>query len=376
MKNILIMACALLIAAGGMSMKHLQLTKAPKESEFPEIAWNGEQVAVAWMDGRDGNQEIYVNTAEVDAGKKGDEVRITNSKNWDDRPNLTWTGAEFGLTYVHEHKTKFDLLFRTLDKNGKPALGPRKIVKNAWLGKDTDIAWTGAGYGIIYSSFQGGSKTSQITFQYVDRKGNTQGNPVSLTSGPGVKVPADILRAGTDFVVVYLDAAEKNVYFLKIDPFGNPKGEKLQLNLPDTECGMPAAATKNGKTLVSWPQNTAEGQQVMAAMVLPTGEKLKPPEPVTDPGAKRPSVEVAAGGEGFGLAYIENKEGKRTLFFICIDDKLNKTSELVRMAKPRQVQMLCNKLSMCSTDKGYVIAWVDKGRKINTEVILSSAVPE
>ncbi|MFO8057469.1 MAG: hypothetical protein R6V10_09250 [bacterium] len=376
MKNLLALAGVLVIMAGGVSMQHLRLTEAPKESEFPEICWNGERVAVAWMDGRDGNQEIYLNTADMDTKSKGEETRLTESANWDDRPNLTWTGKEFGLTYIHERKTKFDLIFHTLDKEGKPSRGPVKIVKNGWLGKDTDIAWTGAGYGIIYSKFQGSTETSQIVFQYVDRKGRKQGDPVTLTSNSNLKVPADILRAGTDFVVVYLDETEKNVYFMKIDPFGNPKGEKVQLNLPDTDCKMPSAATKEEKTLVSWPQQTAKGQQVMVSLVLPTGKRTKPPEPVTEPGAERPSVEVAEGKGGFGLTYIENQDKKRTLFFVSLDAKANKTTEPTRLAKPRKIQVLCNKLSMTSTGDGYVIAWVDKGARMNTEVILSKAVME
>lgn len=376
MKNLIILGCMLAVMAGGVSMKHLQLTKAPKESEFPEIAWNGEKVAVAWMDGRDGNQEIYVNMADVASGSKGQVKRITDSANWDDRPDLTWTGAEFGLTYIHERKTNFDLIFQRLNENGSPAGGPQKIVANASLGKYSAIAWTGAGYGIIYSKFSGGSDTSQIVFQYVDRKGRNQGEPVSLTSGSGVKVPAEIIRSGTDFVVVYFNETEKNVYFMKIDPFGNPKGENLQLNLADTECGMPAAANKAGKTLVSWPQKTESGEQVMVALVTPEGKKLRPPEPVTEPGAERPSVEVAEGADGFGLAYIEMQDGKRALFFMALDDDAKQALEPVRMAQPREVKVFCNKLSMVSTGDGYVVAWVDKGAGVNTEVILSKAVLE
>ena len=371
-KYTLALVLTLLAAAvmAGPAIDHLQLTTEDRESEFPTIVFNGNDMGVAWMDGRDGNQEIYFRTANLDNKSRGPERRITSTANWDDRPRLCWTGSEFGLSWIYESRSKFNLMFATLDYSGSLKKGPTKLVNQAHLGKDTAICWTGSGYGVISSQYAGG-QVADLVYRFIDANGRVQGDAVTITGGPGVKVPAALLKSGTDFFVVYLNSDTGNVRILSIDPFGRPRGEARQLNVAGSECKEPVAVVGKKSMMVAWSQLTSEGTQVIVAPLDSLGNQSRAPFPLTTPGNARPTVALATGRDGFGTAWIELSDEGRMLFFQELNKQGVQVGDPVRLSKPRPVRVMSNELDMAADSSGYVIAWVDVAPPMNSEVILS-----
>ncbi len=370
MKKTAIIIIALFIIGGTPDLHHLQVTSADRESEFPCLAWTGTEFGVAWMDGREGNQEIYFRSAEVGTKGLGPETRLTHSGTWDVHPNLCWTGSEFGLSWIHETNYGFDLFFMKISAAGAPAGKTSTIIKKGSLGKDTAIMSTGNGFGVITTEF-GGESQGNLTFRYLDAEGNSQGPPARLTMGAGTKVVGSLIKAGSDFGVFYLNASDDSVWFLAIDALGNPKGSPSRLSLEGVSAGVPAAAF-NGKSYAAvWPQKIENGQQVMAASVGTRGEVLRDPAPLTTPGADRPSVAAAAGPNGFGAAWIEVNAAGRTLYFRSMDGTAKANAPVTRVSQPRPSAIIDNEISMSADGTGYVIGWSDVAREGNTEIILS-----
>ncbi len=166
MRKTILIAIVLCLFAAAPEVRHMQLTKSEGESEFPAMAFNGSEIGIAWMDGRDGNQEIYTATANLDAKTSSSARRITSSAEWDDNPELAWTGSEFGLVWVHERKSKFDLMFRTLDARASAKGSARRLLANKLIGKDTSVCWTGAGYGVVSSEFNGAGQ-ADLVFRFL-----------------------------------------------------------------------------------------------------------------------------------------------------------------------------------------------------------------
>jgi len=371
MKKLGLLALALAIVAAAPNVKHLQLTNANLESEFPSIVWNGTQLGTAWMDGRDGNQEIYFRTSDVETGFLGPEVRLTNSETWDDNPELTWTGSEFAISWIHESKTKFDLMFQRLDASGKPKGPAKALIRQQMLDKNTAICWTGAGFGVVASEFRGGPGQADLTYRFLDESGNQQGPATDLATEPGIKVPAAMLRSGSDFAVIYLNAATATVHMLRINPFGNAYGPATTVNLPGAACGMPAAANNSTAMIVAWPQKAATGSQIIVTILGPGGEVLAVPSPVTAVGPSRPAVAAAASRDTFGVAWIEITDEGRTLFFQQLDLNGRPAAPPLRLSKPRPIKVMSNSLALTTNPVGYVINWVDLVPPMNTELILS-----
>jgi hypothetical protein len=369
-KSLLVITVLFLIAASPVA-KHSRFTNADFESEFPSIVWNGSMLGVTWMDGRDGNQEVYFRTNDMSTGAPGRETRVTSSADWDDHPKLCWTGSEFGLSWIHESKNKFSLMFRRMDASGGTLGSAKTLIRGAHLGKDTVITSTGAGYGIITSEFKGSTGVSDLVFRYIDETGKQQGDAVTITSGPGVKTPANMVVLGSDFGLFYLNASNDSVNFQKIDPFGNPRGSALQLNLPGTKCGVPVAATNGKLTVAVWPQNVESGQEIMVALLDGNGNLSQAPFSLTTPGTNRPNVAVASGPRGFGVAWMGINDEGRALYFKGLGLNGHPNSEEVRLSKPSVPRLISNSLDMTTDHTGYVIAWTDVAPPANSEIILS-----
>ena len=371
MKRLVLLALALVIVAAAPNVKHLQLTKAEMESEFPSIVWNGTQLGLAWMDGRDGNQEIYFRTADVETGTLGPEPRLTSSETWDDNPELAWTGSEFAISWIHESKTKFDLMFQRIDPSGKPKGPAKPLIRQAMLEKNTAVCWTGAGFGVVAAEFRGGPGQADLTYRFLDDAGNPQGAATALATAPGIKVPAALLRNGSDFALIYQNMTTATVHLLRINPFGAPAGAATTVNLPGASCGMPAAANNGSTMIVAWPQKAADGSQVIVTILGSGGEVISVPTPVTTPGPSRPAVAVAATRDGFAVSWIEITDEGRTLFYQALDLTGKPIDAPLRLSKPRPIKVMGNSLAMATDPVGYVIAWVDMIPPMNTEIILS-----
>jgi hypothetical protein len=323
------------------------------------------------MDGREGNQEIYVRTADMNTQAKGAEFRITNSETFDDNPSLCWTGGEFAVAWIHESKSKFDLMFQKLDAQGKPRGNPGAIVRQAMLGKDTVLAWTGAGYGLVDTEYMGDVGQGDLVFRYLDDTGKLTGSPVTLAAEPGNKIAVAMLRAGSDFMLFYFNETSRSVHHVMLDPFGQPRGAPAQMNDPGTVCGLPAAAFNGSFFVAAWPQETGAVKDIMVKLVGSSGIDLGTPYPITTPDQDRTAVTVAAGPNGFGTAWIGFSEEGRALFFRALDRDGKPLSEPIRLSKPRQIKKVGSKISMEPDNAGYVIAWVDVAPPMNTEIILS-----
>jgi hypothetical protein len=371
MKRAMLVILMMFLVAQAPEVKHLQVTLAERESDFPNLAWNGSRLGAAWMDGREGNFEIYFRMVDMNTKTMGPESRLTNSVTWDDHPRLCWTGSEFGLTWIHEKKTKFNLMFRKLDAQGNPMGQVRTVVNQAMMGKETAICWSGAGYGIAATEFKGGAGQGEIVFRYLDENGSPLGAPETIAGGPGIKIPAQMLRTSSDFMLFYHDTSYDTAHFLRLDPFGRPRGAPIQLNQPGTRAGLPAAAFNGSLFLAVWPETNEAGRDIMVTLISPTGEVLGTPYPVTTPDVDRPSVALAAGPKGFGMAWIEITEEGRTLFFRALDNTGKPLDKPFRLSKPRPVKIMTNRVSIEADNAGYVIAWVDVSPPMNTEVILS-----
>lgn len=371
MKKMILALLLFALMAAAPAVKHLQLTSYALESEFPSIAWTGSKLGVAWMDGRSGNLEIFFTTADMNAGSVGAATRITHTETWDDRPEVVWTGSDFGMTWIWERKTKFDLKFITLSSEGRPKGKPRNLITQGWLGKETGLCWTGAGYGIVYTKFQGSLTQGDLFFMYLNESGAKQGSVVTLSTAPGIKSVGALVRMGTEFGLFYRHAPKNDIFLLKLDPFGNPRGVPIQLNLHGTSCGLPTAAANGDVIVAAWTQKASSGDQVMVRALSIQGTPVGAPAPITAPGPSRPAVAMEAGPEGFGIAWIELIQGARALHFAKLDSRGQLAYGPLRLSKPTMVRIMSHRLDMGRDNNGFVIAWVDLVPPMNTEIVLS-----
>ncbi len=149
---------------GGLLGGVERITNAPQHSVRPDIEWADGEWGLSWADARSNTQTLYeVYLARLDgSGAKIDppgDVRVTCCNvdgNGTDRywNALSWTGEEYGLSYVDEVNTfrgRGEVFFQRIDALGQLIGDPLWVSRNALdLSDEVDMAWNGREYALVW----------------------------------------------------------------------------------------------------------------------------------------------------------------------------------------------------------------------------------
>jgi hypothetical protein len=68
----------------------------------PSLVDSGSTVGLAWIDERDGNREVYAALLTSAGARVSGDVRLTNNPGSSSRPQILWTGGEFGVFFADD----------------------------------------------------------------------------------------------------------------------------------------------------------------------------------------------------------------------------------------------------------------------------------
>ena len=98
-------------SSGAKLGSDLRVTSDASSSSYPSLAWTGSEFGVSWSDNRDGNWEIYFARVSSSGSKLGDDLRVTSAAGWSEYPSLSWTGSEFGLSWMDNRDGNAEIYF-------------------------------------------------------------------------------------------------------------------------------------------------------------------------------------------------------------------------------------------------------------------------
>jgi hypothetical protein len=94
------------------------------ESKYPDIAINGEQVALTWFDARDGNTEVYLLATRSSALRDGlidaRARRVTQTPAESIGAYVAWNGDRIGLAWSDAAMGQHEVYFQPFDAGGAP----------------------------------------------------------------------------------------------------------------------------------------------------------------------------------------------------------------------------------------------------------------
>ena len=360
---------------------NFRATNAKLESDYPSLAWTGKSLGLAWMDGRDGNEEIYFRLVNPATRKLGPEVRLTDSANWDYQPQLVWTGAEFGLLWVHERKEKRDLLFVRLSDSGAKLGAPIRILNQGMIEKATRLAWTGRRYGVVWSDYRPGN--AELFFRPLDPFGQPSGAEARVSEGAGLSEPGALLWTGSNFALAYLDRREGSlqVYFVRLAESGGRLGPEQRLSSGGSDCTLPSLAWNGSALAAVWTERQGIHHQVMAAIIESAGEDTRAPSVLTTDSSDKIQAAVAVGASGFGISFWARSGTNRVLHFLSLPTAGSPAASARPLTPPRraeadlQASSVCPALSLVFDGSTFDIAWVDLKEEMNSEIYLTRVFP-
>lgn len=135
------------IDASGAVGAVTSIGSASGSSAQPSIAWTGAGFVVAWTDWRDGNAEIYAVALDGAGAASGMERRLTAEASSSERPQIAWNGREAGLVWIDARDGDRRTFFAALDASGamlepETAITPRAdSAAIAWIETHWVLAW-------------------------------------------------------------------------------------------------------------------------------------------------------------------------------------------------------------------------------------------
>lgn len=249
-------------ATGELAAGPLRLTDDPEFSGSPILVWTGSELVVAWNDGRDGNFEIYLARMEPDGSKIGGDIRLTTDDSFSATPSLAWTGDELAMAWSDDRDGNNEIYYARIDPAGTVIGGDVRVTNEAayssgphivsaggvralaWLdlrdpdrelyfarlspggtsetgdlrlsqlvaesGSATSVAaaWTGDELGIAYAT--GDTASSDVLLTRRDLDGGEVAAEVPAADGPEASLDVDIVSTGSVYALVWADDRDGN----------------------------------------------------------------------------------------------------------------------------------------------------------------------
>jgi hypothetical protein len=92
----------------------VRVTAAAGGSASPSLAWTGSEYGVVWQDYRDSNWEIYFTRLTATGEEVGTDVRITAALQASNSPSLVWTSDGYGVAWVDNRDGNDEIYFSRL----------------------------------------------------------------------------------------------------------------------------------------------------------------------------------------------------------------------------------------------------------------------
>lgn len=154
---------ARLDVTGAVIGTRLRLTDFLENSGVPTIEWTGSEYGIAWVDARDGNNEVYFARVSGDGTKLTADLRITDFLLSSELPWLEWTGRDFGLAFV-DRRDDVQIWFTRLGPDGTEHGDEIKITTDPAASVLPSLAWNGSEFGLTWSDFRHDEMRAQVYF--------------------------------------------------------------------------------------------------------------------------------------------------------------------------------------------------------------------
>ncbi len=198
----------------------LAITTANGDSKGPAIAWSGTHFGIVWEDERDGNREIYFAAMSPDGTVATAATRVTDNNNSSDAPSLAWNGSAYGVSWTDNREGNDEIYFALLDTVGTVLAGPTAATNNAAKSDQSVLTWTGAEFGLSWTDDRDGD--DEIFFARLNAAGVKQGGNTIVTATTTKAEQSSIAWTGTEFVLAWEDERNGNgeIYAARIDDLG------------------------------------------------------------------------------------------------------------------------------------------------------------
>jgi hypothetical protein len=167
-----------LVDAGETSQNVTRLTSDDgAASKYPDISFSGNHVGITWFDVKDGNEEIYLFAGTRQQLEHGGDLpaqRVTTTSGHSVGAYLAWNGDQIGLAWCDDSQGQHEVYFQTFDTAGRARAAAVRVTHTAASSWMPAIAPWKEGFALAWNEFEfpggeahQGDGRSQIAFTFL-----------------------------------------------------------------------------------------------------------------------------------------------------------------------------------------------------------------
>jgi len=239
-----------------------RLTNTTGASRYSDIAVDGANVYVTWVDDTPGNREIYFRKSTDGGATWLAAKRMTFNAEWSSNPDIKVKGATLYLAWYDATPGNREIYLRKSTDGGSTWLAAKRLTYNAGASCCPVMALSGSN---IYLAWWDGTPGNyEIYFKRSADEGATWGADMRLTDNAGDSVNPAIIVSGSNVYVVWVDGTPGNdeIFLRKSANKGATwlPAQRLTNNVGSSR--YPAVANNSTYLYVAWDNDIPDLREI------------------------------------------------------------------------------------------------------------------
>jgi hypothetical protein len=289
-----------------------RLTNDPAASQYQSLAWTGSEYGVTWMDYRDGNWEIYFARFSSSGIKQGSDTRITYDSSNSLNPSLVWTGSEFGLSWMDAPAADNEIYFNRISASGSKIGTDQRITSSPGNSLYPSLSWSGSEFGVSWMDIRSGSQY-EIYFSRISSSGIKQGADLRISTGDSYT--PSLVWAGTEFGVGWSDIGTDEIYFSRISAGGAKVGGDIRVTNSPGGSGSSTLIWTGSEFGLCWEDACDGNFEIYFTRLSASGGKSGDDIRATNYSGESAYPSIHWTGSEYGVAWIDYRSGIWKIYF-------------------------------------------------------------
>ncbi len=240
----------------------LRLTNAPIGSIYPSLTVSGGFLHIAWMDGRDGNPEIYYKRSTDGGASWSGDTRLTDNLSFSAFPCIASIGSTVYVVWEDDRDGNYEIYYKKSTDNGSTwGTDTRLTYASAYSG-DQVIALSGLNVHIAWYDERDGN--SELYYKRSTNGGVSWSADTRITIDPGLSQSPCIAASGS-FVHIFWDEDRDlngEVYYIRSTNEGAGWEPPIRLTYDSAWSWNPSVAVSNNNVHVVWCDDRDGNQEI------------------------------------------------------------------------------------------------------------------
>jgi hypothetical protein len=235
---------------GGVSwFSDVRLTNNSALSAYPSVAVSGTIVHIAWLDERDGNQEIYFKRSTNGGISWGTDVRLTNATSSSGYPSVAVSGSVVHVVWYDNRDGNQEIYYkRSIDGGSSWGAADTRLTNNSSSSTSPSASVSGSIVHVVWNDYRDGNQ--EVYYKRSTDGGISWGADTRLTNNSGTSNSPSVSVSGSVVHAVWDDNRDGNaeIYYKRSTNGGVSWGADTRLT--------------NGSNTSWYPSVTVSGQYV------------------------------------------------------------------------------------------------------------------